>query len=217
MFTGLVEEVGSVKSVKQSGDGRIITLSAGRVIEGTKTGDSIAVNGACQTVTEISAGGFSVFASKITCLITNLGAIRAGDRVNLERAVGPDSRFGGHFVQGHVDACGTVSRVLADANGAAVSVEAGEEVMRYVVDKGSISVDGISLTVVSADSGGFSLYLIPETMSNSTVGEWKTGKRVNLEVDLMAKYAEKFISAYLSKGRGDDVLLDKLRNGGFIG
>ena len=151
MFTGLIEEIGRIARVQRAGDGLNLTIEAVRVLEGTRVGDSICINGACQTVTAIDARTFTVFASAVTAAVTTLGVFAPGRRVNLERAMTPASRFGGHFVQGHVDGRGSVASIEKDRMGMSVSVSAGPELCRYIVEKGSIAVDGVSLTVVSLD------------------------------------------------------------------
>jgi len=213
MFTGLIEETGSVKSIKRKGDGYLLEVNAERVLEKTVIGDSISINGACQTVTEISPTSFTVFVSKVTASLTTLGSFAPGRRVNLERAMTPSSRFGGHIVQGHVDGMGTVSSLLKGSEGLQVVIEADLEVMRYVVAKGSVALDGISLTVVSVLNKGFTLYLIPETLNNTTISDWKKGSRVNIEVDILAKYVEKMLKGGKDK---EETLKNALFEGGFM-
>lgn len=215
MFTGLIEEIGIIKSRRSSGSGVILEISAAVVAGDLKRGDSVSINGACQTVTDHGAGTFSVFASEVTLANTTLGRLPAGGRVNLERAMSGESRFGGHLVQGHVDCTGTVSSVERDRSGLKVTVHAPARMMKYVVERGSVAVDGISLTVVSADEKGFGLYIIPETASNTTVGEWKKGAEVNLEADIIAKYVEKMIGGHAATG-GEGGLLKKLGEEGFV-
>lgn len=212
MFTGLIEEIGVVRSVRETADGRILEIAASKVLEGTAVGDSISVNGACQTVTSLGDRSFSVFASRITCTLTTLGTFRPGSRVNLERAMTLSSRLGGHIVQGHVDGTGTIRNLGADSNGLEVNVTVDRDILRYIVSHGSVAVDGISLTVVSCDSAGFTLYLIPETLENTIIPAWKPGDRVNVEVDILAKYVERM----LGMGKGsDESLMKKLEEGGF--
>lgn len=221
MFTGLIEEVGKVVSVVRAGGGITITVGCERVLEGARTGDSICVNGACQTVTATDRGSFTVFASSVTAAVTTLGSFAPGRRVNLERAMTPASRFGGHFVQGHVDGRGRIDRIEMDPAGMRVRVTAGPEILRYIVEKGSVAVDGISLTVVSCDDAGFVLYLIPETVGNTIVSGWKTGDEVNIEPDIIAKYVERLLGPGKAGGEhgggGDESgLLRKLAEGGFV-
>ena len=214
MFTGLIEEIGTVKNVKASGGGVYLTVGTGTVIEGTKIGDSITIDGACQTVTEIGGDNFTVFASKVTCDVTTLGRLKTGSRVNLERAMSPASRFGGHIVQGHVDGRGKIKGITRDQNGMTIEISAGGELLRYIVEKGSVAVDGISLTVVSLTDGGFILYLIPETVNNTTLRDRRISDDVNIEVDILAKYVEKMLGN--SKTGSDESLKRKLFEEGFI-
>ena len=187
MFTGIVEEIGSVKS---SSSGRL-TFAAKTVLDGTKPGDSIAVNGVCLTVTSLTATSFSVDIMPETLRRTNLGALRGGDKVNLERAMAADGRFGGHFVQGHVDGTGKVSGVRREGEALLLTFESTKEIMKYIVEKGFIAVDGASLTVVECNPTSFSVSLVGITQKATTFGGRKAGDVVNLEVDIIAKYVEK--------------------------
>jgi len=193
MFTGLIEEIGKVKSLRNVGEGYELTVEAKIVNGDVKIGDSIAINGACQTVTSFSSNFFSVFVSKITAKITSLGSFLPGEYVNLERAMTPMSRFGGHIVQGHVDGMGQILRINRDISGIEVIIKLDPKVMKYVVSKGSITVDGISLTVVLAEDDTFSLYLIPETLEKTNISSWKPSSKVNIEVDILSKYVEKML------------------------
>jgi riboflavin synthase len=193
VFTGLIEETGSVLGIKSSGEGKILEIAASKVLEGTKKGDSISINGACQTVTDISSKSFSVFVSRVTLDITTLGYFTPGKAVNLERALTLSSRLGGHIVQGHVDLRGKVKNIKKDVQGVEIEVTVTGEYMKYIVEKGSITVDGISLTVVSTSGSDFKLYLIPETIENTIIKEWKTGTEVNIETDILARYVEQML------------------------
>lgn len=219
MFTGLIEEIGVVSGIAGSGTGLVLTIEAGKVLEGARIGDSISINGACQTVTSLTGRTFSVFVSPVTASVTTLGSYRPGTRVNLERAMTPASRLGGHFVQGHVDGTGKVGAVRKDAAGmsADIAVEAG--LKKYIVERGSVAVDGISLTVVSVVPSGFSLYLIPQSLSGSTASSWRAGDPVNIEVDILAKYVERMLTVMKGSpdGKADDgKLLKKLMEEGFF-
>lgn len=218
MFTGLIEEIGVVKGVIPSGEGRDITIAGPMAAGDTRRGDSIAINGACQTVTALGAGGFTVFASPVTLDITTLGSLAPGSRVNLERAMAAGGRFGGHLVQGHIDGTGRIASIVRDARGMRVSVSLAQEFLRYMVPKGSVAVDGISLTVVTVVSGSFDLYLIPETMQNTIATEWRTGDRVNIEVDILAKYVEQLLrgNGDAAHNGGDESIMKKLSEGGFM-
>jgi riboflavin synthase len=205
LFTGIVEEVGTVKSI---GSGRL-AVSASGVLEGTRLGDSMAVNGACLTVTALDAGSFSVDVMPETLKRTNLGQLHPGSRVNLERALLVGGRVGGHLVQGHVDATGMVASLLPEGKAVIARFSAPPEVLRYVVEKGFIAVDGVSLTVIAYDRSSFSISLVGFTLGNTILGSRKVGDQVNLEVDIVAKYVEK-----LREGRGG-VTLDFLSEHGF--
>jgi len=217
MFTGLIEEIGRVARVQRAGDGLNLVIEAALVLEGTRTGDSICINGAYQTVTAMDARTFTVFASGVTAAVTTLGGFAPGRRVNLERAMTPASRFGGHFVQGHVDGRGSVASIDRDRMGMGVTVSAGPELRRYIVEKGSIAVDGVSLTVVSLTPAGFTLYIIPGTLNGTVIPEWRAGDSVNIETDILAKYVERMLDARGQGGVTDGGgLMTKLAEGGFV-
>lgn len=218
MFTGLIEETGSVLGIRSSGEGKILEIGADKVLEGTKKGDSISINGACQTVVDVSLKSFSVFVSKVTLGITTLGSFTPGRSVNLERALTLSSRLGGHIVQGHVDCRGKVKGIKADIKGVEIDIELSGDYMRYIVEKGSITVDGISLTVVAADTTGFRLYLIPETIENTIIKTWKAGTEVNVETDVLARYVEQILKFGKNgpKDRNEINLMNKLLENGYI-
>jgi riboflavin synthase len=217
MFTGLIEEMGRIAGVRTAGDGLYLETESSAVMEGLKIGDSVCINGACQTVTEIRPRSFVVFASRVTASVTTLGGFRPGTEVNLERAMLPSSRFGGHIVQGHVDGRATVTALNSDANGLSVKIDLGQELSRYVVPKGSLAVDGISLTVVSLEGAVAELYIIPETVRATSVRAWKKGTEVNAEGDILAKYVEKMLLGLAgAKGSGDADLRKKLLEEGFL-
>ncbi len=198
MFTGLVEEMGTVTAVTPGAAGARVTFRAPLVADGLALGDSVAVDGACLTAVELAPDGFTVEAVAETLRRTCLGDRDAGDRVNLERALPVTARLGGHIVQGHVDGTGVVAAADPEGESVVLRVEAPPEVMRYVVEKGSITVDGVSLTVAGRDAAGFTVALIPHTMSATTLGSEALGRRVNLEVDLVAKYVEALAAPYLT-------------------
>lgn len=188
MFTGIVEELGSVRSIDTSAGGARLVVSAATVLDDAGIGDSIAVNGCCLTVVELGPGWWAADAVPETLSRTNLGRLQAGDPVNLERPVVAGGRLGGHIVQGHVDGVGTVVQAAPD-----LRVQAGAEIMAYLVEKGSVTVDGVSLTVVSVLDDSFTVAVIPHTMEVTTLGRRKVGDLVNLEVDLIAKYTERLL------------------------
>lgn len=200
MFTGLVEDRGAVVAVEATGDGarlRVRTRLAADVAEG----DSIAVNGVCLTATAIADGSFAADAMHETLRRSSLGALEPGSAVNLELALRADARLGGHIMQGHVDGTGTVAAVRDDGFARIVTVAAGPDLLRYVVEKGSIAVDGVSLTVSRVDGTGFDVSLIPETLERTTLGGAEPGRIVNLEVDIVAKYVEKLVAHTAEAGR----------------
>ncbi|MBI2842331.1 MAG: riboflavin synthase [Armatimonadetes bacterium] len=194
MFTGLIEEIGKVKAVVR-GTGATVRVAAPKVAGGSGVGDSISVNGVCLTVTKISEDEICFDAVEETLARSTLGGLRPGDPVNLERAVSADRLFGGHFVLGHVDGTGTVQSFDRRPAEAVLSISAPEEVMRYVVPKGSIAVDGISLTVASCDESRFNVAVIPHTIENTNLPWKRPGEQVNLEADIIGKYVEKFVAA----------------------
>ena len=193
MFTGIVEELGTVRAVEDLGDAARLTIAGPLVTGDAKTGDSIAVCGVCLTVADLAADGFTADVMKETLSRSSLGGVHAGSPVNLERAVTPATRLGGHIVQGHVDGVGEVTDRTPAEHWELVRVSLPAELNRYVVEKGSITVDGISLTVVSVDEASFTVSLIPETLRRTTLGSAPPGTRVNLEVDVIAKYVERLV------------------------
>jgi riboflavin synthase len=190
MFTGLVADLGTVRALERDGDGvrlRVGTMLAGELAPG----DSVAVNGVCLTAVEIDGEAFSADVMAETLSRSSLGPLAAGDSVNLELPLRATDRLGGHVVQGHVDATGSVESVREDGFARVVRIAADPDVLRYIVEKGSIAVDGVSLTVAEVDGGGFAVSLIPETLERTTLGSAEPGRTVNLEVDVLAKYVEK--------------------------
>jgi riboflavin synthase len=193
MFTGIVEELGTVAGVEDQGDAIRLTVHAEHVLRDVGLGDSISVNGCCLTVAERDGDTWTADVMQETLDKTSLAGVRPGDRVNLERAVTPTTRLGGHIVQGHVDGVGTIVARTPSEHWEVVEVSMPPGLARYLVDKGSITVDGVSLTVVEAREDGFSVSLIPETLARTTLGSRQVGDRVNLEVDVLAKHVEKLL------------------------
>lgn len=193
MFTGIVEELGTVAAVEDQGDAIRLGITAATVLEGTGLGDSIAVNGCCLTVTSIDGDTWTADVMQETLDKTSLHGVRPGDRVNLERAVTADKRLGGHIVQGHVDGVGEIVGRTPSEHWEVVEIAMPTELSRYLVDKGSVTVDGVSLTVVEAGDDRFTVSLIPETLARTTLGTRGAGDRVNLEVDVIAKYVERLL------------------------
>lgn len=199
MFTGLVEEVGTVRTFTQ-GTVAQLRLAAPQVSAGTKIGDSIAINGVCLTVTRINGQELSFDAVEETLAKSSLSKLRPGDGVNLERSVSAERLFGGHFVLGHVDAVGTISSFRKQPGIALLVIEAPDDVLRYVVPKGSIAVDGISLTVAACDDREFTVAVIPHTIDSTVLSKRRPGDIVNLEADILGKYIEKFVSNRSQRG-----------------
>ncbi|HOP63958.1 MAG TPA: riboflavin synthase [Spirochaetota bacterium] len=221
MFTGLIEETGSVVSIKESGEGKILEVKGDMVLRETKRGDSISINGACQTVVSMTENTFSVFVSRVTLAVTTFGDFKPGRIVNLERALTLSTRLGGHIVQGHVDFTGKVKKISRDSQGVEIDISVSEANMKYIVEKGSIAVDGISLTVVEIEKEGFRLYLIPETLEVTNIGSWKNGDIVNIETDILARYVERIlqfgrIEQGDEPGANDESLLKKLAENGYL-
>ncbi len=200
MFTGIIEEIGTVKQIQTAAASCILTVSATAVLKDIRIGDSIAVNGACLTVCRFDAGSFTADVMPETMRRTNLGRLRPGSSVNLERAMSANGRFGGHIVTGHIDGTGTVSRTKREENAVWVTVRADAEILRYIVEKGSVAIDGISLTVARVTEQDFSVSVIPHTGKETTLLSRQPGDAVNLECDIIAKYTEKLLKPQKSGG-----------------
>ena len=193
MFTGIVEEMGVLKSIRKGAHSAILEIQAKVVLEDIHLGDSIAVNGVCLTATSFSPTGFTADVMHETLNRSSLASLRPGHRVNLERAMAANGRFGGHIVAGHVDGVGTVQRIEKDDNAIWYTIAAGPEVLKYVVEKGSITIDGISLTVAAVDGEGFSVSTIPHTVAQTNLNQRRRGDPVNLEADVVGKYIVKLL------------------------
>lgn len=193
MFTGIIEEVGTVKAVKRSGTSSFIEIQAKKVLEDVHLGDSIAVNGVCLTVTHCDGSIFRADVMNETLSRSSLGSLTTGSLVNLERAMAADGRFGGHIVSGHIDGTGTVSDIRNDGIAVWYTITAPHELLRYIVEKGSVAIDGISLTVAKVTETSFSVSIIPHTAAQTILGTKKTGDIVNLENDIIGKYVEKLM------------------------
>ena len=193
MFTGIVEETGRIKSIRGGGDSAVLEVEGSVVLEDVKLGDSIAVNGVCLTVTSHTASSFTADVMHETLNRSSLGQLAVGGRVNLERAMPADGRFGGHIVSGHIDGTGTIVSIRDDANATWYEIEAAPEILRYIVEKGSIAIDGISLTVAKVTDTTFSVSIIPHTSAQTTLSERRVGDIVNLENDIVGKYVEKLM------------------------
>ena len=211
MFTGIVEETGIVDGLELNSNSALIKIRAEKVLEGTKTGDSIAVNGVCLTVTDIKGSTFTADVMAETMRRTNLGSLKKGQKVNLERAMAADGRFGGHIVSGHIDGTGVISKIQDEQNAKWVYIKAPAGILRLIVQKGSIAIDGISLTVAYLDDESFAVSLIPHTQKETTLAAKKPGDTVNLENDIIAKYTERLFGAGAAKqSERDDKFLNWL-------
>jgi riboflavin synthase len=193
MFTGIIEETGTVREIISRGNSCTLKVGAKTVLEDMKLGDSISVNGVCLTVTEITSSTFSADISLETLRISNLKSLRSGDLVNLERSLKLTDRLGGHLVLGHVDGTGQILSKQVKENTIFLTISAPEELLCYIVPKGSIAVDGISLTVIQTSSNGFSVAIVPFTAAKTTLGFKKVGDTVNLETDILGRYVEKLL------------------------
>ena len=195
MFTGLVEEIGTVRRIWTTDDGLLLAVDAEDVVYDVKVSDSIAINGACLTVTEVYTSSFVVGIAPETQRCTNLGDLKSGDLVNLERSMQFNGRIGGHFVQGHVDDTGVILEINPEDESLWIKVQAKEDILKYIVPKGFIAVDGISLTVVNVFDNAFDFMLISYTQQHVVLPSKNVGELVNLEVDMLGKYVERFLES----------------------
>ena len=212
MFTGIIEETGSVARVLQGGTSGEIKINASCVLEGTKLGDSIAVNGVCLTVTGLYDDGFTADVMPETLRRSNLGMLKSGDKVNLERAMAADGRFGGHIVSGHIDGTGEIVSLRNEGNAVWIRVRAKEEILELIVEKGSITIDGISLTVAALGTDYFEVSIIPHTGQQTTLLKKKPGDKVNLENDIIGKYVRRLMGKDPGKS---GITMDFLAEHGF--
>jgi riboflavin synthase len=213
MFTGIIEETGAIAARTPTGDGQILRVSCERVLEGVQHGASIAVCGVCVTVADFDDGGFSCDLSRETLDKSTLGRLQEGARVNLERAMRIDGRLDGHFVQGHVDGIATIEHIERQGKGAIISCLAPRELRRYIAPKGSVTLDGVSLTVAGIDGGTLSVAVIPSTWEMTIMPMYQVGSEVNLETDMLARYIDRLLE---SRRKEDDMTLDKLMEEGFV-
>ena len=193
MFTGIIEEIGVVTDIKKGAKSCVLSVSANVVLSDVKLGDSIAINGVCTTVTTVKGNIFTVDIMAETMRKTSFATLKKGDRVNLERAMSANGRFGGHIVSGHIDGVGTIRSFVKEDNAVWVTIGASDEIMRYIVKKGSITIDGISLTVALVYKDAFAVSVIPHTAAETTLLSKHSGDKVNLECDIVGKYVEKFV------------------------
>ncbi len=211
MFTGIIEEMGSVKALRREAGSARLTISASTVLGSTALGDSICVNGVCLTVVDMGRSEFSADVAYETLKVTDLGELQGGQKVNLERALQLSARIGGHLVTGHIDAVGRIREKRQEGNSWRVFIEAPETALRYIIKKGSVAVDGISLTVADVDITGFSIAMIPHTAKLTTLGFKSAGDSVNLETDIIGKYVERLLSGRVEGGMN----LEFLKGHGF--
>ena len=215
MFTGIVEELGVVRSIRRGARSAELSIGARTVLSDLKIGDSVAVNGVCLTATGVDGGGFTADVMHETLRRSSLGALAPGSRVNLERAMAANGRFGGHIVAGHIDGTGTITEKRRDDNAVWYTVSAAPGLLRYVVEKGSIAMDGISLTVASVEADRFSVSVIPHTAAVTALGAKGPGDTVNLETDLIGKYVEKLLFPREDTPRTGGISLEFLAEHGF--
>lgn len=215
MFTGIVEELGTIRAVRRGAASAVLSIGAAEVLSDLKIGDSVAVNGVCLTVTSLDDGGFTADVMHETLGRSSLGALAPGGRVNLERAMPANGRFGGHIVSGHIDGTGKIASVRPDDNALWYTIYAAPELLRYIVEKGSITIDGISLTVAAVDETSFSVSLIPHTAAVTTLGKKRAGDTVNLETDIIGKYVEKLLRPAPEPERQVGISLKFLAENGF--
>lgn len=215
MFTGIIEEIGTVKNIQRNGSNSFIVIEAKKVLEDVHLGDSIAVNGVCLTVTKADGSIFQADVMNETLSRSSLGELRQGSKVNLERAMAANGRFGGHIVSGHIDGTGVITDILNDGIAVWYTISADAHIMRYIVEKGSIAIDGISLTVAKVTDSDFSVSVIPHTAEMTILSTKTKGQTVNLENDIIGKYVEKLMKpAENSKNSGIDMSF--LSSNGFI-
>jgi riboflavin synthase len=215
LFTGIVEELGVIKAVRRGADSARLVIDAGKIIAGSRLGDSIMVNGVCLTSTYFGGRDFTADVMAETLDKSNLGILKTGDRVNLERALRLGDRLGGHIVSGHIDGTGTISQCEKRDIATLITIKAPETLMRYIIKKGSVAIDGISLTVVDFELDAFQVSLIPHTARETTLGFKKTGDTVNLEGDIIGKYIERMMS-FRSPGNDSRLSLGFLAEHGFL-
>ena len=218
MFTGIIETVGTVKRIARGARSASLEIEAPQILDDVKVGDSIATNGVCLTATSVTARTFTADVMHETLERSSLGTLTAGSHVNLERAMAANGRFGGHLVSGHIDATGTIARIERDDTAIWYTIDADPDVLRYVVEKGSIAIDGISLTVARVSDTGLSVSTIPHTNQQPTLPERACGDVVNLECDVIAKYTEKLLGlapATGTAGQGSAITMEFLAKNGF--
>lgn len=216
MFTGIIEEIGEVYSVSKRNKSAILSIRGNKIFSDLKLGDSVAVNGICLTVDHISNNSFTSDVMNETLRRTTLNTVSCGCHVNLERALSVNGRFGGHIVSGHVDGIGRVSFIHKEGNFIWYTIKASDEIMKYIIEKGSIAIDGISLTVAKTEKNSFSVSVIPHTLNATILSEKAIGSKVNLENDVFGKYIEHFLDSKSDSNRNSNsITMEYLNNAGF--
>lgn len=215
MFTGIVEELGEVKNIKRSSQAIVLTIKAEKVLEDIQLGDSIATNGVCLTVTDFNDRQFEVDVTPETMRKSSLGNLSIKDQVNLERALKLNDRLGGHLVSGHIDGTGKISTKRQEDNAVLITITPEPELLKYIISEGSITVDGISLTVAQLDEKSFTVSIIPHTNQITTLSHKKVGDVVNLETDMIGKYVERMME-FEEEHENSDIDIKKLRDNGFL-
>ena len=215
MFTGIIEEIGKVKTIQKGRQESFLTIEANKIFDDLKLGDSVAVNGVCLTVRSQKAGEFTADVMNETWKKSSLNQLTAGSGVNLERAMAANGRFGGHMVSGHIDGEGQIDQIWKDDNAIWIQIKTDQNVMRYIVKKGSIAIDGVSLTVAEVEEERFRVSIIPHTADQTVLLSKKAGERVNLENDMVGKYIEKFANTNSSQ-KSKGITLDLLTQTGFL-
>ena len=218
MFTGIIEELGTVKKIISGSKSEVLEIGASKIMDDVRLGDSIAVNGVCLTVTQVLSDGFRADIMAETMRRSSLGSLKVNSPVNLERAMSVNSRFGGHIVSGHIDGTGTIESVVREDNAVWFTIKAGRDILQLIVQKGSITVDGISLTVAGVGSDYFKVSIIPHTLSQTILGVKNKGDIVNLENDIVGKYIHSFLNhdKDIKNENNDASLMDALYKNGFM-
>jgi riboflavin synthase len=216
MFTGLIEEIGKVENIIKGAKSAQITINGSRILEDTKLGDSISTNGVCLTVVNFTKSSFTVDVMPETMRRSNLKNLKHGSRVNLERALRLGDRLGGHIVSGHIDGVGFIKSIEEEDNATWVTIEASEDILKYVIEKGSIAIDGTSLTVAYVNNVSFKVSIIPMTRDETTLLSKKVGEEVNLECDMVGKYIERLTMFNKKEDQKSSVNMDFLRDNGFV-
>ena len=215
LFTGIVEEIGKIAGIQKGAKSAVLTIQAEKVLEAVHIGDSIAVNGVCLTVTSFEKNTYTADVMNETLQRSSLGSLSIGSSVNLERAMAANGRFGGHIVSGHIDGTGTITQVKRDDNAIWYTIMAEASLMKYIVEKGSITIDGISLTVATVSDTDFQVSIIPHTQANTVLSDRKTGDVVNLETDIIGKYVEKLLQPKKTPEKESKITLEFLAENGF--